>query len=78
MTGTVVDFSLLITTVWVRSDKNAWIHFRVGPLMPYLCSLSSNFWWLTLSYAFETLGQKRSVRLPAMEFRIKSSIGATS
>ena len=36
VTGTVADFSLSITTVWVRSDKNAWIHLRVGPLMPYL------------------------------------------
>ena len=41
VTGTVADFSLSITTVWVRSDKNAWIHLRVGPLMPYLWSLSS-------------------------------------
>ena len=46
VTGKVADFSLSITTVWVRSDKNAWIHLRVGPLMPYLWSLSSNFWWL--------------------------------
>ena len=33
VTGTAADFSLSITTVRVRSDKNAWIHFRVGPLI---------------------------------------------
>ena len=32
VTGTVADFLLSITTVWVRSDTNALIHFRVGPL----------------------------------------------
>ena len=37
VTGTVADFSLSITT-----DKNARINFRVGPLMPYLWSFSSN------------------------------------
>ena len=61
VTGTVADFSLSITTVWVRSDKNDWIHLRVGPLMPYLWSLSSNFWWLTLSNAFEKSSKTRSV-----------------
>ena len=61
VTGTVSDFSLSITTVWVRSDKNAGIHLRVGPLMPYLCSLSSNFWRLTLSNAFEKSSKTRSV-----------------
>ena len=60
MTGTVVAFSLLIT-VWVRSDKNTWIHFRMGPLIPYLWSLSSNFWWLTFSNAFEKLSETRSI-----------------
>ena len=61
VTGTVADFSLSITTVWVRSDKNAWIHFRVGPQMPFLWSLSSNFCWFTLSNAFEKSSKTRSV-----------------
>ena len=30
VTGTVADFSLSVTTVWVRSYKNARIHFKVG------------------------------------------------
>ena len=33
VTGTAADFLLSITTVRVRSDKNAWIHFRVGLLI---------------------------------------------
>ena len=78
VTGTVADFSLSITTVWVPSDKNAWIHFRVGPLMPYLWRLSSNFWWPTLLNAFEKSSKTRSVCLPAMEFRIKYSMSVTS
>ena len=64
VTGTVADFSLSITTVRVWSGKNAWIHLRVGPLMPYLWSLSSYFWWLILSNAFEKSSKTRSVWLP--------------
>ena len=42
--------------------------------MLYLWSLCSNFWWLTLSNAFEKSSKTPSVWLPAMEFRIKSSM----
>ena len=31
VTGTVVDFSLSITTVSARSDKNAWIQIKKIP-----------------------------------------------
>ena len=46
--------------------------------MPYLWSLSSNFWWLTLSNAFEKSSKTRPVWLPAMELCIKSSTSVIS
>ena len=78
VTGTVPDFSFSRTTVYVRPERKACIHFKLGPLIPYWCSFSRSFWWLTLSNALEKSSKTRSVWLPANEFLMKSSTRVTS
>ena len=78
VTGTVPDFSFSRTTVCFRPEKNACMHFKLGPLIPYWCRFSRSFWWLTLSNALEKSSKTMSVRLPAKEFLMRYSTRVTN
>ena len=77
---TALEWSVVYTTAGFKGlslyklhFKNAWIQCRVDSLMPYECNFRMSFEWLTLSKAFEKSSKIKSVCLPWLDLRARSS-----